>query len=110
MCFIIIPGDRVAVRPPGGLAGVHSGHGEGPHAGCQGGGGQAARDRVVGSGLEAERIFILQEIKSINLKAREIALGDDGYFAFHFQVVVWGGIGGHNFTLRVRNELFGQFT
>ena len=27
-----------------------------------------------------------QEQKSIELKAREIALGDEGYFAFHFQV------------------------
>jgi len=26
-----------------------------------------------------------QELKSIELRAREIALGDDGYFAFHFQ-------------------------
>ena len=29
-----------------------------------------------------------QELKSIELKAREIALGDEGYFAFHFQVSI----------------------
>jgi len=39
--------------------------------------------------IGTERILLLdnhgQELKSIELKAREIALGDEGYFAFHFQ-------------------------
>merc|ERR1719268_258723 len=39
--------------------------------------------------IGTERILLLdnhgQELQSIELKAREIALGDEGYFAFHFQ-------------------------
>ena len=37
-------------------------------------------------GRKNQAIISLQELQSIELKAREIALGDEGYFAFHFQV------------------------
>ena len=37
-------------------------------------------------GRKIKVIISPQELKSIELKAREIALGDEGYFAFHFQV------------------------
>jgi len=47
------------------------------------------REDLVLITVGTERIIMLssegEEIKNLDLKAREIALGDDGYFAFHFQ-------------------------
>lgn len=46
------------------------------------------REDVLVVTLSTENIMLInnsgQVIKTINLKAREIALGDEGYFAFHF--------------------------
>ena len=46
------------------------------------------REDVLVLTLSTESILMVtaqgQVVKTINLKAREIALGDEGYFAFHF--------------------------
>ena len=42
--------------------------------------------QVRGGGGQDLEYLSLQELHSIQMKAREIALGDEGYFAFHFQV------------------------